>query len=206
MTSLTEDLREKLPTDSENSAQWRDAIAHDRMAHLVKSALRALSRALQVRLNEQSVTFGHWTYLRVLWENDGITQRALSQQAGLMEPTTFAALNGMEKLGYISRKKCGDNQKKVYIFLTPAGRALKNKLVPLAEEVNEIALRSITGSAVKTTRETLLTMIENLARDEIHPSNKSRRVLSTRELSRVIARSSKTRGNGLPKAKRVRKS
>ena len=56
-------------------------------------------RALQARLAAHGVTFGHWTFLRILWEGDGLTQRELSDEAGVMEPTTFAALKAMERLG-----------------------------------------------------------------------------------------------------------
>src|SRR5213078_1193640 len=58
-------------------------------------------RAPQGRLAGHGVPFGHWTFLRVLWERDGLTQRELSDEAGVMEPTTFAALRAMEELGYI---------------------------------------------------------------------------------------------------------
>ncbi|MGA7528835.1 MAG: hypothetical protein WBW11_16650, partial [Pseudolabrys sp.] len=71
---------------------WREAVPDDRLAHLVKDATRALVRALQMRLAEHAVSFGHWTFLRILWDCDGLTQRKLSEQAGVMEPTTFSAL------------------------------------------------------------------------------------------------------------------
>src|SRR5205814_2274689 len=70
---------------------WREAVPDDRLAHLVKDATRALVRALQMWLAGHHVSFGHWTFLRILWEGDGLTQRELSEQAGVMEPTTFSA-------------------------------------------------------------------------------------------------------------------
>jgi len=145
---------------------WREAVPNDRLAHLVKDATRGLQRALQVRLARHGVAFGHWVFLRVLWVRDGITQRELSDVAGLMEPTTFSALTAMEKLGYIERRKLPHSRKNVYVFLTPEGRALKDKLVPLAEEVNEIAIQGVAPADVATTRRTLLAMIESIARDE----------------------------------------
>ena len=105
---------------------WREAVPNDRLAHLVKDATRALVRALQIRLAEHAVSFGHWTFLRILWEGDGLTQRELSEQAGVMEPTTFSALKAMERLGYISRGKRGGDRKKTYVCLTPKGRRLRN--------------------------------------------------------------------------------
>ncbi len=145
---------------------WREAVPDDRLAHLVKDATRALVRALQVRLAEHRVPFGHWTFLRILWEHDGLKQSELSAEAGVMEPTTFTALKAMEKLGYIKRKQAPGNRKNVYVFLTPKGRALKAKLVPVAEEVNRVAVAGLTRDDVARTRGHLLSIIENLARDE----------------------------------------
>jgi len=145
---------------------WREAVPDDRLAHLVKDATRALIRALQTRLAEHDVSFGHWAFLRVLWERDGITQRALSEEVGVMEPTTFAAVKAMEELGYVTRRQARDNRKNVYVHLTPAGRALKARLVPLAEEVNRVAVAGLPASEVARVRGALLTIIANLAQDE----------------------------------------
>lgn len=153
---------------------WREAVPNDRIAHLIKDAGRGLQRALQMRLARHNVSFGHWVFLRILWVRDGITQRELSEEAGLMEPTTFSALTAMEKLGYIERRKLPHSRKNVYVFLTPAGRQLKKKLVPLAEEVNEIAVQGIDPADVATTRRTLLVMIENIARDEAEHADPAR--------------------------------
>jgi DNA-binding MarR family transcriptional regulator len=163
---------------------WREAVPNDRLAHLVKDATRALLRALQMRLTEHSISLGHWTFLRVLWERDGITQRELSQQVGVMEPTTFAAIKVMEQLGYVTRQRRPDNKKNLYIFLTPVGRKLKNVLVPMAEDVNQVAARGISSSDLATTRKTLFAIIENLAADE---AAHERRVPSTREVSQRVA-------------------
>jgi len=162
---------------------WREAVPDDRLAHLVKDATRALVRSLQVRLAEHKVSFGHWSFLRILWEGDGLTQRELSDEAGVMEPTTFAAVKAMERLGYVVRRQRGDDRKKVYVFLTPKGRALKRELVPLAEEVNAIAIRGVRKADIAVTRAVLLAIIENLAHDEA-----GKQMPSTRALARIGAK------------------
>jgi MarR family transcriptional regulator, organic hydroperoxide resistance regulator len=183
------DVRSDAPAGSTQAIlrHWREAVPNDRLAHLVKDATRGLMRALQLRLSEHNVSFGHWTFLRILWESDGITQRELSERAGLQEPTTYAALKAMEKLGYVTRKQLPDSRKKVYVFLTPKGRALRPKLVPLAEDVNEIALAGVSSSDIAATRRTLLAMIEHLARDEAEQLRQDHRIPSTRELARLVA-------------------
>ncbi len=146
---------------------WHEAVPNDRMAHLVKDSARSFLRSLQARLAPHNVSLGHWTFLRILWERDGLTQRELSHEAGVMEPTTLIALRAMEALGYIRRERMEGNRKNLYVYLTPAGKALKKKLVPLAEEVNGLAMRGLDESAVATTRRSLLVMLDNLASDDL---------------------------------------
>ena len=190
-------MKSRVPIDKQPTQEilhhWREAVPNDRLAHLVKDATRALVRALQMRLAEHDVSFGHWTFLRVLWEHDGLTQRALSEEAGVMEPTTFSALKAMERLGYIERRQLPDNRKNIHVFLTARGRALKEALVPLAEDVNRVAVAGVDPADVVKTRRILLTVIENLARDEEQSGNAARRVPSTREMARRVASGAKGR-------------
>ena len=167
---------------------WQEAVPNDRLAHLVKDVTRAFIRALQTRLTQHSVSFGHWAFLRILWERDGLNQRELSDQAGVMEPTTYSAIQAMEKLGYVIRVQRPGNKKMVFIHLTPKGRLLKSKLVPLAEEVNNIGIRSIRAADVATTRQTLLAILDNLAADEVQSSATQRRIPVTPERTRAAAR------------------
>jgi MarR family transcriptional regulator, organic hydroperoxide resistance regulator len=145
---------------------WHEAVPNDRLAHLVKDASRAFVRALHARLAMHGVPFGHWTFLRILWEQDGLTQRELSAEAGVMEPTTHVALAAMEAQGYIRRRRLASNRRNVYVHLTAKGRALKNRLVPLAEGVNAIGVAGIDPDDVATTRRVLVAIIDNLARSK----------------------------------------
>lgn len=163
---------------------WREAVPDDRLAHLVRDAARGLTRALQLRLAEHGVSFGHWSFLRILWERDGITQRDLSIQAGLMEPTTHSAILRMEELGYVTRRHPEGNRRKLHIYLTDEGRRLKEVLVPLAEEVNRVAVGTRPAGEIETTRRVLLAMIQNLADDEALALDQGQRMPSTRSLGR----------------------
>jgi DNA-binding MarR family transcriptional regulator len=121
-------------------------------------------RELQGRLAEHDVSFGHWTFLRILWEREGLTQRELSNEAGVMESSTVAAIRAMEKLGYVTRTQTSDNRKNVYVHLTAKGRALRAKLVPLAQAVNRDAVRDLEAADVETTKRVLIAVTQNLSR------------------------------------------
>ena len=144
---------------------WQDAVPNDRLAHLIRDAGRSLGHRLTPLLGEHGIPFGHWAFLRVLWERDGLTQKELSDAVGVTEPTTFAAVKALIDLGYITRRHNPGNKRKFYVYLTPEGAALRDVLVPLAEEVNRIAVQNISPEQIVIMRETLLKMIENLAAD-----------------------------------------
>jgi DNA-binding MarR family transcriptional regulator len=96
----------------------------------------------------------------------------------------------MQRLGYVERRRRGNDRKKLYVFLTPKGRALKRALIPLAEEVNDIAARGVRKSDIATVRKVLLALIENLAKEE---ASHDKRMPSTRALVRLGTKS-KQRG------------
>jgi len=146
---------------------WLEAVPNDRLAHLVRDAARAFVRALQLRLADHDVSFGHWVFLRILWEQEGLTQKQLSDEAGVMEPTTFAAVTAMEQLGYVRREQRPGNRKNVHVTLTARGRALKRKLVPLAEDVNRVGVQGIDTKHVVIARKVLIAIIANLAKEEL---------------------------------------
>lgn len=157
----------KIPGNTQSILKhWHESVPDDRLAHLVRDAGRAFNKRLQVRLQKYNVSFGHWTFLRILWTSDGLTQKELSDLAGVMEPTTFSAIQAMEALGYVVRKQKPENRKNMYVHLTPKGKALKKALVPLAVDVNHVAVHGVSQADLLTTRKVLLKVIENLAQEE----------------------------------------
>ena len=160
-----------LSTDLEISREvlrrWHENVPNDRLAHLVKDTWRAFQRSLSLRLARHGIPHGHWTFLRVLWERDGLTQRELAIRAGVSEPATLAALRSMEAAGHLTRRHRPGNRKNVYVVLTPRGKALRRKLVPLAVSVNAVATRGLRAADVAVTRRVLLAILERLARDEL---------------------------------------
>jgi DNA-binding MarR family transcriptional regulator len=185
------DRKEPEETTEAVLKHWREAVPDDRFAHLVRDAARGLTRALQYRLSQYKISFGHWVFLRILWEQDGLTQRQLSVRAGLMESTTHTAILKMANLGYVERTNPPGNNRKLAVCLTAKGRALKSKLVPLAEDVNVIATEGISDEDLETTRQTMLKIIEKLALDEAKSIGDGLRITPTR--NQAIK-------NGIPKS------
>ena len=140
----------------------RDFLIDDRIAHVIKDVTHIMVRSLQKKLNDYDVPFSHWAILRILWKQDGMSQRELSTKAGVMEPTTANIVQQMEVKGHITRRYLGSNKRKRHVFLTKQGKHLEHQLVPLAEDVNKIATRGISKKELKLLRSTMIKMIKNL--------------------------------------------
>ena len=107
---------------------------------------------------------GHWFFLRVLWEQEGLTQAELSKRAGIMTPRTVTALNDLEKRGLVERKPHPSDKRKYNVFLTREGRALERQLLPYAIEVNRMAAASLQPAEVASLRQSLKAIREELRR------------------------------------------
>lgn len=140
--------------------------AGERTAHLTRLAARGFERALRRRLEGEDITFGQWTFLRILWEEDGLTQRALARRATLTEPTTHTAIAGLEASGHVRRTAGEADRRRQHVWLTRAGRSLRAKLEPLALEVNDVAVARLTSDEVEVLRRYLICVVENLEDDE----------------------------------------
>ncbi|WP_158045837.1 MarR family winged helix-turn-helix transcriptional regulator [Skermanella pratensis] len=132
------------------------------VGYVVRDVHRAFSRSLQAKIAAHGVSMGQWFFLRALWDEDGLTQRELSQRVGMMEPTTVTALNSMERRGLVERVRNPHDRRKVNIYLTPKGRGLRDVLLPCAADVSEQATRGIEHADLVMAINVLHRMMVNL--------------------------------------------
>ena len=104
----------------------------DSLGFLIRDAHRAFCKQLGARIADDGVTIGMWFFLRILWQEDGLSQRELSRRIGMMEPTTVSAIDTMEKRGFVVLRVDAKDKRRRLVQLTPKGRKLKQKLLPLA--------------------------------------------------------------------------
>ena len=132
--------------------------------YLVRDAHRAFQRVLERRIARFGVTRGHWYFLRVLWMEDGLTQRELSARVGMMEPTTVIALRSMEKAGLVLRARSREDGRRTNVSLTPLGRRLERQLLPVARQIVREAEEGIGRRDVEVFRAAIARMTSNLDR------------------------------------------
>jgi len=136
------------------------------LGYLVRDANRAFQRLLERRIAPHGVTRGQWYFLRVLWEEDGLSQRELSERVGMMEPTTAVALRGMEKAGLIRRTRSDEDRRTAVVRLTPKARRMRTRLLAVARGVNARGGEGISEAELDRFRNAIRRMTANLDRVE----------------------------------------
>jgi MarR family transcriptional regulator, organic hydroperoxide resistance regulator len=132
--------------------------------YLVRDAHRAFQRLLEKRIAPYGVTRGQWYFLRVLWNEDGLSQRELSARVGMMEPTTVIALRSMEKSGLIRRVRSADDKRKTHVWLTPKAKRMRGKLLQVARTITDEAETGVAREDLAVLRRILPRLTANLDR------------------------------------------
>lgn len=117
---------------------------------------------LQRRLGPVGGTFPQWRYLRELWEEDGLSQRELSDRVGRQAATTVTALRILKRSGLIKIVSAPEDRRKRRVFLSKKGRALADTLTPLIIDVENAVLRTVADDELALFKRTLAHMQENI--------------------------------------------
>lgn len=130
---------------------------------LIRDTFRMFSRCLQEALAEHEVSVAQWYVLRVMWEQDGLTQIELSQRIGVEKAGVNSLVEGMVRQGLILPRRNEADRRKVNLFLSDRGWALREVLLPCATTVNTVAGEGITAEEVEVAHRVLRAMTANLA-------------------------------------------
>lgn len=153
-----------LSSTSTSSSQRRKtaAAAEQSIGYLFRYGYRAFARAISNELQPFEISSGQWSVLRVLWENEGLSQVELADRMRVEKASLTGVLDVMDKRGLILRTRNTEDRRKVNIHLTPRARALKDKLLPYRTRINKKATRGMTADEVETLRRLLVQVIDNL--------------------------------------------
>jgi MarR family transcriptional regulator, organic hydroperoxide resistance regulator len=132
--------------------------------YLVRDAHRAFQRLLEKRIAAHGISRGQWYFLRVLWTQDGLSQRELSARVGMMEPTTVIALRSMEKAGLIRRSRSSDDKRVTNVWLTAKAKRMRAEMLALARGINEEACQGVSREEFDAFRRAIARMTANLDR------------------------------------------
>ena len=85
----------------------------------------AMTKLYKPLLEELGLTYPQYLVMLVLWEADGMTVSSLGERLYLDSGTLTPLLKRMESSGLVARIRSLDDERRVHITLTTAGRRLK---------------------------------------------------------------------------------
>jgi DNA-binding MarR family transcriptional regulator len=133
---------------------------------LLADTTRTMTRTFSARIARHGVGMGIFQFLRILWEQEGLTQSDLASRARMRGPSAAGALHDLERRGFVRRVGDSDDGRKVRVHLTPAGRRLYDLVMPDIDVTNRGMLAGFTAAEQKTLKAMLRRMRRNLAAGE----------------------------------------
>ena len=89
------------------------------------SASLAMTKVYKPLLDAIGLTYPQYLVMLVLWEEDGLMVSAIGDQLSLDSGTLTPLLKRLETSGLLTRLRDVEDERRVHISLTAAGRALK---------------------------------------------------------------------------------
>ncbi|WP_408071657.1 radical SAM mobile pair system MarR family transcriptional regulator [Butyrivibrio sp. JL13D10] len=86
--------------------------------------------------------------LYVLWQEDGVPIKIISEKSGLAITSLTTMLERMEKNGLISRKTDEADKRKTLLFLTDKAKELKEAYDSVSNEMGNIYYRDFTNKEI----------------------------------------------------------
>lgn len=139
----------------------RDSVGYA-VAQLCKTHRYAVDSALRT-IEECELRVGQEMLLLQLWEADGVAQSQIVERLCVEPPTVTKMLQRIEAEGLVERRPDAEDARVSRVFLTPAGRALEQKVV---EAWRSVELRATTGMSTEERlllRRLLIQMRDNLS-------------------------------------------
>jgi MarR family transcriptional regulator, organic hydroperoxide resistance regulator len=103
------------------------------------SASRAATAVYRPVLDELGLTYPQYLVMLVLWESEPRGVKELGGELGLDSGTLSPLLKRLEVLGFVERRRSGEDERRVAIHLTSAGRSLSGPASSIPQRLADAA-------------------------------------------------------------------
>lgn len=99
------------------------------------SASLSMTKTYKPLLSKLKLTYPQYLVLLVLWEKDGMTVNSIGERLFSDSGTLTPLLKRLEKLGMIQRQRAQEDERKVIITLTEAGKLLQTQATDVHTQI-----------------------------------------------------------------------
>ncbi|MCH2557576.1 MAG: MarR family transcriptional regulator [Alcanivorax sp.] len=95
----------------------------------------AMTKVYRKLLRELGLTYPQYLVMMVLWERDGQSVSAIGERLFLDSATLTPLLKRLEGAGLLQRRRAAEDERRVEVRLTDAGRTLRQRAEAVPEAV-----------------------------------------------------------------------
>jgi MarR family transcriptional regulator, organic hydroperoxide resistance regulator len=125
--------RNKTTTAPSKAEEW--LLLDRQLCFALYAGSLAMTRLYKPLLEPLGLTYPQYLVMLVLWEADGINVSTLGQRLSLDSGTLTPLLKRLESAALISRCRAQDDERRVDIFLSDAGWALKAQALKIPSQL-----------------------------------------------------------------------
>lgn len=115
------------PPDTATANTSAMLLLDNQLCFALYSTSLAMTRLYKPLLEALGITYPQYLVLLVLWEQDGLTVSELGERLFLDSGTLTPLLKRMQAAGLVSRLRAAEDERRVHITLTDAGRQLETR-------------------------------------------------------------------------------
>jgi DNA-binding MarR family transcriptional regulator len=109
----------------------------------IQRVAKVYRRRVEEALNALGLYPGQEFLLMQLWEEEGITQSELVERLCVEPSTVTKSLQRLEKVGFVERRQDAEDSRVSRVYLTEAGRALKEPVKQIWCELEKATVNGL---------------------------------------------------------------
>jgi DNA-binding MarR family transcriptional regulator len=133
----------------------------DMLPYLMNRLIARMNQNLADDLRRRGFTFQDWRVLAVLAVHEGANLTELAEATVIPQPSVSRLAANLAKRGYVARENGKTDSRNVHLFITPKGRAVYEKMRPLAVDEYRAAMKGFSAKEYEDLRAALLRMMRN---------------------------------------------
>jgi DNA-binding MarR family transcriptional regulator len=132
------------------------------LPYLLNRAGARIAAAFNADMRQIGASLQVWRVLAALREKDGRRMGDLSETTSIEVSTLTRLVDNMEKDGLVVRRRDSGDARAIALHVTASGRRLTQRIVPIAERYEAVALKGFTAGEVAVLKKALRRLYENM--------------------------------------------
>ena len=147
------------------NSTMKDIALEEVFVFLMERTERQMRRYKNAALKKEGIEISsdHWVMLKRISEREMINQRELAERTFRDPASVTRSLDSLEREGLVQRVDTEHDRRAYNLILTTEGKALVNKITPIAMEIRAQGLKNISAEDLQVFKTTLNKIYENYA-------------------------------------------